>query len=40
MAEETPAPKKERVKKKYPMPEQDPKERIHNFNEVPLGQDA
>ncbi len=28
------------VPKKYPMPEQDPKERVKNFNEVPLGQDA
>ena len=28
------------VPKKYPMPEQDPKERIKNFNEVPIGQDA
>ena len=28
------------VPKKYPMPEQDPKERIKNFDEVPLGQDA
>ncbi len=27
------------VPKKYPMPEQDPKERIRNFREVPLGQD-
>ncbi|MDY6931702.1 MAG: NADPH-dependent glutamate synthase [Halobacteriota archaeon] len=26
-------------KEKYPMPEQDPKERIHNFEEVPLGYD-
>ncbi|MEM4263082.1 MAG: dihydropyrimidine dehydrogenase, partial [Thermoplasmata archaeon] len=40
MSEEQTAQKKERVKKKYPMPEQDPKERIHNFREVPLGQDA
>jgi glutamate synthase (NADPH/NADH) small chain len=40
MADEQAAPKKERVKKKYPMPEQDPKERIHNFREVPMGQDA
>ncbi|HDP97195.1 MAG TPA: NADPH-dependent glutamate synthase [Euryarchaeota archaeon] len=37
MAEEK-KPKKERVKKKYPMPEQPPEERIHNFNEVPIGQ--
>jgi len=28
------------VPKKYPMPEQDPKERAKNFNEVPIGQDA
>ena len=27
------------VPKKYPMPEQDPKERVRNFNEVPIGQD-
>jgi glutamate synthase (NADPH/NADH) small chain len=39
MAEEEKKPKK-LVPKKYPMPEQDPKERVHNFNEVPLGQDA
>jgi glutamate synthase (NADPH/NADH) small chain len=39
MAEAEKKPKK-LVPKKYPMPEQDPKERIHNFNEVPLGQDA
>jgi len=39
MAEEEKKPKKI-VPKKYPMPEQDPKERIHNFNEVPIGQDA
>jgi glutamate synthase (NADPH/NADH) small chain len=32
--------RKERRKKKHPMPEQDPKERIHNFNEVPFGYDA
>jgi glutamate synthase (NADPH/NADH) small chain len=38
--EQAAAPKKERVKKKYPMAEQDPKVRIHNFNEVPMGQDA
>ncbi len=37
MAEEK---KKSRiVPKKYPMPEQDPKERVRNFNEVPIGQD-
>jgi glutamate synthase (NADPH/NADH) small chain len=41
MPEEQAAPvKKERTKKKYPMPEQDPKVRIHNFKEVPMGQDA
>ena len=28
------------VPTKYPMPEQDPKERIRNFDEVPMGQDA
>ena len=28
------------VPKKYPMPEQEPKERIRNFDEVPLGQDG
>jgi glutamate synthase (NADPH/NADH) small chain len=28
------------VPKKYPMPEQDPKERVRNFDEVPLGQDG
>ena len=39
MADEEKKPKKI-VPKKYPMPEQDPKERIHNFNEVPIGQDA
>ena len=39
MAEEVKKPKK-LVPKKYPMPEQDPKERTHNFDEVPLGQDA
>ncbi|MCU0852989.1 MAG: NADPH-dependent glutamate synthase [Thermoplasmata archaeon] len=39
MAEEEKKPKKI-VPKKYPMPEQDPKERVHNFNEVPIGQDA
>lgn len=38
MAEEEKKPKKI-VPKKYPMPEQDAKERIKNFNEVPLGQD-
>ncbi len=39
MPEEEKKPKKI-IPKKYPMPEQDPKERIHNFDEVPLGQDA
>src|SRR5512137_47232 len=39
MAEEEKKPRKI-VPKKYPMPEQDPKQRIHNFNEVPMGQDA
>ena len=39
MAGEEKKPKK-LVPKKYPMPEQDPKERVHNFNEVPLGQDG
>jgi glutamate synthase (NADPH/NADH) small chain len=38
MPEEEKKPKK-LVPKKYPMPEQSPKERIKNFNEVPLGQD-
>jgi glutamate synthase (NADPH/NADH) small chain len=28
------------IKEKYKMPEQDPKKRIRNFNEVPLGYDA
>jgi glutamate synthase (NADPH/NADH) small chain len=38
MAEEQ---KKSRIiPKKYPMPEQDPKERVRNFDEVPIGQDA
>jgi glutamate synthase (NADPH/NADH) small chain len=37
MAEE---PKKSKiVPKKYPMPEQDPRERVRNFDEVPIGQD-
>ncbi|UCE81358.1 MAG: NADPH-dependent glutamate synthase [Methanobacteriota archaeon] len=37
MAEE----KKSRiVPKKYPMPEQNPEERVKNFDEVPIGQDA
>jgi len=39
MPEEEKKPKK-LVPKKYPMPEQSPQERIKNFNEVPLGQDA
>ena len=29
-----------RMKEKHPMPEQDPKERIKNFDEVPFGYDA
>jgi glutamate synthase (NADPH/NADH) small chain len=37
MAEEKKEPRKI-VPKKYPMPEQDPKERTHNFDEVPMGQ--
>jgi len=40
MAEEEKKQPKKIVPKKYPMPEQDPKERVHNFNEVPLGQEA
>jgi len=39
LEEEKKAPRK-LVPKKYPMPEQDPKERIHNFMEVPMGQDG
>jgi glutamate synthase (NADPH/NADH) small chain len=39
MAEEEKKPRKI-VPKKYPMPEQDAGERVHNFNEVPIGQDA
>jgi glutamate synthase (NADPH/NADH) small chain len=39
MPEEEKKPKKI-VPKKYPMPEQSPQERVKNFNEVPLGQDA
>jgi len=39
MAEEEKKPKR-LVPKKYPMPEQSPQERIKNFNEVPLGQEA
>ena len=38
--EQTPAKKKVILKRKFPMPEQDSSERIHNFREVPLGQDA
>ncbi len=40
MAEEQKKAPKKIVPKKYPMPEQDPKVRVHNFNEVPMGQDA
>ncbi len=40
MAEEEKKQPRKLVPKKYPMPEQDPKERVKNFNEVPLGQDA
>jgi len=41
MAEEGSKRKKGKPKKeKYPMPEQDPKERIKNFEEVPLGYDV
>src|SRR4030066_365873 len=42
MADEPQQPKqpKKIVPKKYPMPEQDPMERIKNFNEVPIGQEA
>lgn len=40
MPDEEKKPKKKRVLEKYPMPEQPPEERIHNFREVPLGQDA
>jgi len=39
MPEEEKKPRKI-IPKKYPMPEQDPHERIKNFNEVPLGQDG
>ena len=39
MPEEEKKPKR-LVPKKYPMPEQSPQERVKNFNEVPLGQDA
>ena len=40
MAEEEKKQPKKLVPKKCPMPEQDPKERIRNFNEVPIGQDG
>lgn len=40
MAEEEKKAPKKIVPKKYPMPEQKPEERVHNFNEVPVGQDA
>ena len=40
MAEEQKKAPKKIVPKKYPMPEQDPKERVRNFNEVPMGQDG
>jgi glutamate synthase (NADPH/NADH) small chain len=40
MAEEEKKAPKKIVPKKYPMPEQKPEERIHNFDEVPIGQDA
>ena len=40
MAEEAKKEPRKIVPKKYPMPEQDPKERTKNFNEVPIGQDA
>ncbi|MGD9962862.1 MAG: NADPH-dependent glutamate synthase [Thermoplasmata archaeon] len=40
MAEEQKKAPRKIVPKKYPMPEQDPKVRVHNFNEVPIGQDA
>lgn len=40
MAEEVKKEPRKIVPKKYPMPEQDPKLRIKNFDEVPLGQDA
>jgi glutamate synthase (NADPH/NADH) small chain len=40
MPEEEKKQPKKLVPKKYPMPEQDPRERIKNFDEVPLGQDA
>jgi glutamate synthase (NADPH/NADH) small chain len=40
MPEEKPKQPRKIVPKKYPMPEQDPKERVKNFNEVPIGQDG
>jgi len=40
MAEEVKKEPRKIVPKKYPMPEQDPKERTKNFDEVPIGQDA
>lgn len=40
MAEEEKKAPKKLVPKKYPMPEQKPEVRVHNFNEVPIGQDA
>src|SRR4030066_1400817 len=42
MADEPQQPKQPKKigPKKNPMPEQDPKERIRNFNEVPIGQEA
>jgi glutamate synthase (NADPH/NADH) small chain len=40
MADEQKKAPRKIVPKKYPMPEQDPKERVHNFDEVPMGQDG
>ncbi|UCE91201.1 MAG: NADPH-dependent glutamate synthase [Methanobacteriota archaeon] len=40
MAEGKKKKKTKIVPKKYPMPEQNPKERVKNFDEVPLGQDG
>lgn len=40
MAEEQKKAPRKIVPKKYPMPEQDPKVRVHNFNEVPMGQEG
>ena len=40
MAEQETKQPRKLVPKKYPMPEQDPKERVKNFREVPMGQDA